>query len=169
MEIRRARSEEWEAIRALRLRALVTDPDAFGEVLADVEQRPESAWTSWIGDPSRAIFVAVDPDAAGGSGALLAMAVGAPMRDNPEVAGLFGMWVAPEIRGRGVGGSLVEAVLDWARSGGFDTIMVGVETTNASAVRLYESQGFEETGERHPLRPNSSLTYQTMIRRLGVA
>ncbi len=168
MEIRRARPEEWETIRALRLRALATDPDAFGEVLADVEQRPESAWTSWIGDPTRGIFVAVDPDDAGESGALVAMAVGAPMRDNPEVAGLFGMWVAPEVREQGIGTALVESVLEWARAGGFDTIMLGVETTHAAALRLYESRGFRATGERHPLRPGSALTHQTMIRPLVV-
>ncbi len=168
MEIRRVRPEEWETIRALRLRALATDPEAFGEVLADVEQRPESAWTTWIVDPTRAIFVAVNPDAGGESGALVAMAVGAPMRDNPEIAGLFGMWVAPEVREQGIGAALVESVLDWARTGGFGTIQLGVETTHAAAIRLYAGRGFTDTGERHSLRPDSNLTYQTMIRRLLV-
>ncbi len=162
MEIRRARSGEWETIRALRLRALATDPDAFGEVLTDVEQRPESAWTTWIGDPARAIFVAVDPDGASGSGALVAMAVGAPMRDNPEIAGLFGMWVAPEVRQRGIGAALVDCVLDWARASGFETIQLGVEATQAAAFRLYQRRGFRATGERRSLRPDSNLTYETM-------
>ncbi len=73
----------------------------------------------------------------------------------------------PKSENAAIGTALVESVLDWARAGGFDTITLGVETTHAAAIRLYESRGFKATGERHPLRPDANLTHQMMIRPLA--
>ena len=56
----------------------------------------------------------------------------------PEV----GIAVVPELRGHGVGGMLLDALMDAARSRGFDALSLSVERDNP-AVHLYERRGFE--------------------------
>ena len=60
---------------------------------------------------------------------------------------LWGMFVAPEARGLGVGGKLVEAVVAQARAMP-DLLQVNltVVSTNESARRLYRRHGFEVQG-----------------------
>ena len=161
MEIRRVGLDQWEAVRALRLRALTEDPDAFGMTLDDATGQSEASWRDWVGSPERGFFAAVTDD-----GRFVAMVVGAPVDDRPGAAGLFGMWVAPEARRAGVGMALIGCVEDWARTAGYQRIGLGVTTTNASAIRLYVRSGFVDIGERHPLREGSDLTIQIMAKTL---
>src|SRR4051794_13206647 len=44
MEIRRVRPEEWQAHRDIRLRALQSDPDAFGVTLEEALAEDDAAW-----------------------------------------------------------------------------------------------------------------------------
>ena len=90
------------------------------------------------------------------------MANGGPAYGHPDGAGVYGMWVAPEARGRGVGRSLLEAVEGWARETGHWLIGLGVATTNDAAIRLYAAAGFTDTGERHPLRHDTDLEIAIM-------
>jgi GNAT superfamily N-acetyltransferase len=154
MEIRRADRRDVAAVRALRLRALESDPDAFGETLAEALARPEADWADWIGSPERAIFVAVAAD-----GGWVGMAVGAPapVEAQPDSAALYAMWVAPESRGDGIGSALIDAVEGWARGEGYTGIGLGVTTTNEPAVRLYERKGFADLGQTYPLREGTDL------------
>jgi GNAT superfamily N-acetyltransferase len=55
--------------------------------------------------------------------------------------------VNPAHWGKGTGRALVEDSLDWARRAGFEAIQFNAVTeTNASAVALYRSLGFEVIG-----------------------
>jgi ribosomal protein S18 acetylase RimI-like enzyme len=58
---------------------------------------------------------------------------------------LWGMYVRPETQGTGLGGALVEAVLDHAR-GEVETVQLTVMDGNPRARRLYERHGFVEYG-----------------------
>jgi len=55
----------------------------------------------------------------------------------PEVS----IGVVPESRGQGVGGALLEKLVERAKTDDFDTISLSVEDGNA-AIRLYERCGF---------------------------
>jgi ribosomal protein S18 acetylase RimI-like enzyme len=156
VEIRRLRPDEWPALRALRLRALASDPDAFGETLADAEAHPDEEWRRRADDPSAPTFVAEAPSG------LVGMVMGGPAPDERPAAALYSMWVAPEARAQGVGGALIDAVVDWARSAGYPAIGLGVTTTNAAAIALYARKGFADIGERYPLREGGDLEIQVM-------
>ena len=160
MEIRLVRPDEWAALKALRLRALASDPDAFGGRLEDAIEHDDDLWRKRAAaDPAEAAtFVAEDAD-----GALVGMAVGARIPERPDAAGLFGMWVAPEVRGQGLGGALVDAVARWARSVGYERIGLGVATTNMGVVAFYERKGFAVFGEPVPMHEGSSLQMLRMI------
>lgn len=55
--------------------------------------------------------------------------------------------VAPSFRGRGVGRSLGEAIINWARDAGFRSIQFNaVFATNSVAVHLWQALGFRIVG-----------------------
>jgi ribosomal protein S18 acetylase RimI-like enzyme len=72
------------------------------------------------------------------------------------------MWVAPEARGRGVAGALLDEALAWARSIDARLVQLGVVCDNSAAVQLYTRAGFRKVGVLAPIRPGSALLEQTM-------
>ncbi len=130
----------WERVRAIRLRALREDPDAFGTTLAQDAVRPPEVWRERLAGGATATFLVRS------AGADVGLAVGSPFRGREGAAGLFAMWVAPEARGKGVGDRLVEAVVLWARSIGYERVLLEVADENAAAIKLYERHGFAPTG-----------------------
>jgi ribosomal protein S18 acetylase RimI-like enzyme len=82
----------------------------------------------------------------------------------PEDAGdafVWGMWVAPEARGRGLGQSILRTLLEHAEQLG-RTVLLHVTAGNDGARRLYEANGFEPTGEWEPLREGSPLQIELL-------
>lgn len=161
MEIRRLGPADWATYRTVRLRALEADPEVFGATLVEESALTDDDWRSRAGSSDWAVFMAF------GGGDAVGLAIGGPVPfDDPTLAGLYGMWVAPEARGRGVGGRLVEAVSGWALETGHRAVGLGVTLDNTSAIALYEQHGFADTGERWPLREGSDVTIAIMLRAL---
>jgi ribosomal protein S18 acetylase RimI-like enzyme len=101
-------------------------------------------------------WVAVDP-----GGRLVGLAVTARVEGVQHV---FSMWVAPEFRGQGLGGRLLDAVLTWARR----TLPPGeihleVNPRQTAAVALYRSRGFRYTGSSSPLGHSGAEVVQEMV------
>ena len=71
----------------------------------------------------------------------------------------FGMMVAADARGRGVGSSLLAAAIEWARSAGAHKVALQVWPDNEAAIGLYRRFGFEQEGRlrRHYRRRNGEL------------
>ena len=139
--VRELGPEEWRIWRALRLRALREDPDAFASTLASTLERDaqdgEAYWHGYFTRPGPALIAEVDGVPVG-----MARVV---VEDGP--AHLYSMWVAPEARGRGVGALLITAALDRlaAHHPGLSLRLEVVET-NLPARRLYERSGFTLVG-----------------------
>lgn len=70
--------------------------------------------------------------------------------------GEFGLSVRRAYWGAGVGGHLLDTLIDWARAGGtVRKIRLRVQAGNAGAIALYHRRGFEEEGRlRRELRVN---------------
>jgi uncharacterized protein len=64
----------------------------------------------------------------------------------PEVAQLQGVWVAPDLRGRGMAGPAVAAVVDLVQREVAPTVTLYVNDFNIAALRTYASVGFRECG-----------------------
>jgi aminoglycoside 6'-N-acetyltransferase len=60
----------------------------------------------------------------------------------PRVQADFGIAVAPEWRGRGVGSALLGAAEAWARAQGVERMALDLDAANEGALRLYERQGY---------------------------
>lgn len=56
--------------------------------------------------------------------------------------------VRPELRGRGLGLQMLEAVIDEARRLGAESLALEVRRSNVAAQRLYKRAGFRENGVR---------------------
>ncbi|QNM97247.1 GNAT family N-acetyltransferase [Chitinimonas koreensis] len=70
-----------------------------------------------------------------------------PMRKLRHKACLWGMYVAPQWRGRGIGRALVLAALEAGRAmPGLRQVHLGVHAENAAALALYRALGFETWG-----------------------
>ncbi len=68
------------------------------------------------------------------------------------VAQLTALVVPPEMRGRGVGRTLVGVVERWATDHGADRLVLTTALHRAEAPGFYERLGFEHTGRRYARR-----------------
>lgn len=142
IDIRRTVETDADVLRSIRLRALASDPTAFGATHADVVQYGDDVWRERAtGSADNATFLAFDGDVAVG------MAVGVETSSARDRVELVSMWTAPEARGSGVGRRLVETVLDWATVRGTPEVRLWVTRGNDAAQRLYERCGFVLTDE----------------------
>ena len=132
-------------LREVRLRSLRDSPDAFATTLEQNLQLPIESWHDQLQKLST--FVAVR------GGEDVGLVRGAPSRDDPTVAWLLSMWVAPETRRRGIGAQLIEALLRWAEEAGFRSVRLDAGEENSEAISLYEREGFRRTGKTGALPP----------------
>src|SRR5437868_3226980 len=144
-ELERLTSEEGPRFRAIRLRALTDAPDAFGSTLEEALRRTADVWAKQVSELPTIVAVSDGRD----------VGVVRCERDQThnETAWLISMWVAPEARRHGVGGALVDAVIDWARSNGVQRLLLDVADHNAPAIALYAAKGFTPNGEVSTLPP----------------
>jgi ribosomal protein S18 acetylase RimI-like enzyme len=106
----------------------------FGEdPLIDADlQAPEQTYD--------AIWLVVDGDSVEGSAAVRLLGGGR--------AELKRMYLAPGLRGRGLGRRLLGQVVEWAREQRIETLVLDTAVQMTSAQRLYEAAGFRRSGER---------------------
>ncbi len=67
-------------------------------------------------------------------------------RNTAEVVELRRLRVAPEARRRGVGRSLSNVAIAWARERNYKTLIVNTTTPQTPALALYRSLGFQDAG-----------------------
>jgi ribosomal protein S18 acetylase RimI-like enzyme len=88
-------------------------------------------------------------------------------KDDAAWAHLLSMWVAPTHRRAGVGRSLVEAVIGWARAMNVRTMHLLVTSNNAGAIEFYRRLGFARTNWMEPYVNDPALLNYEMIRPLS--
>lgn len=165
VRVRRIRPDEWRALRAFRLRALATDPRAFGATLAEEDSMPEAAWQARARDGAEGslLMAAVAEDA---RGAWLGM-VGGRKLDAPGEWELISLWTAPEARGRGVAEALLRHGIAWAREAGAARVVLWYVTENEGAARVYARCGFARDGEATQGRRDPTRWFQKMALETG--
>jgi RimJ/RimL family protein N-acetyltransferase len=146
--IRILSADDAAAYQALRLHGLRESPAAFGSTYENeagtaLEEIAERLARGAGGDD--VIFGAFNDD----GGALVGLAGvrrGTSLKTRHR-AGVWGMYVAPEARGRGVGRALVSALIAHARTlEGVERLVLGVESGNEAARTLYHAFGFVTYG-----------------------
>lgn len=140
-DIIRAHDDDWSLVREIRLRSLSTDPAAFGQSWDKESTYEDSVWEQRVREA--AWFLAVE------DGQPVAVVAVRREEDSPaNERELQAMWVTPNSRHSGIAGKLAEAIFDWSREDGADTITLYVGPLNKGARALYEALGFVDTGDR---------------------
>jgi ribosomal protein S18 acetylase RimI-like enzyme len=144
MHLRTLTPEDAAAFQALRLRGLQECPEAFassyeeevGTLPAEIERRlkpePDSAIVGAFRDGQLVGLTGVQRES---------------MAKLAHKAFIWGVYVAPEARGHGVGSRVVSHALNYASETlGVRQVNLGVNTKNTAAVALYSKLGFVQYG-----------------------
>jgi RimJ/RimL family protein N-acetyltransferase len=144
--IRRLGSADVAAFREIRLEALRSCPGAFGSSFEEEQRLTEDDFVRRVApEPPDAVFGAfLDNDAA------LVGIAGFRVQKNAKERHkgvLWGMYVRPQARGRGIATELLRRVMEHARNTpGVEVIQLAVTTDNTAARALYDRAGFVAYG-----------------------
>ena len=154
-DIARVHAHAWEAA----YRGLLSD-----EVIRTHARKRRSWWASYLSrlPENEHVLVAV------GDGRIVGFASARPSPDEDaeaDQAEVGGLYVEPDAWGRGIGGALLETLLEQLRADGFKSATLWVLAENSGARRFYERRGWALSGaERvHPDRGASELPYRIKL------
>jgi len=110
----------------------------------DLEPRTWEGQQRWFQEHRSpyAVFVATLGDTVAGWGSLSAFRPRPGYRFTAEDS----IYVRQDFRGRGIGASLLDLLVDAARRGQFHSVMALIDGDNAVSVRLHERFGFRHVG-----------------------
>lgn len=127
--VRHAERADLDALMALELSAFASDRISGRQFRDHIDSR------------SAVLLVFSDGDDLVGDSLLL-------FRQKSRVARLYSLVVAPTARGRGIGQTLLDANEQVARQRGCPLLRLEVRVDNASAIALYERNGYRVFGRR---------------------
>jgi RimJ/RimL family protein N-acetyltransferase len=144
--IRAGAEEDAAAYRELRLEALQNHPEVYSSDYAHALSLPMAYWVERLraggtGDVAQMYFAQHEQELVGLCGIYR---VDAPRTRHS--ASVVSLYVRPAWRGLGIAQALVTACLDWARSHDVRIVKLGVITTNAAAIAVYQRCGFRTYG-----------------------
>ena len=136
-------ADDWQSYRAIRLAMLQESPSAFDSTHDEAASFDEQLWKQRLTE--NAVLLARVGRTPAGSAMYSEYGV-----TDPGDCSLFGMWVDPAFRRKGVGRALVDAVVAQARAAGKRRVVLHVVADNTAARALYEREGFVATGRSVP-------------------
>jgi ribosomal protein S18 acetylase RimI-like enzyme len=156
--VRRLTADDHEALRALRLRALLGAPDAYGSTHEREVAFGDDTWRDRLRPSGNPHFGGFDDH-----GSLVALAVGELDDDDPAGAFVLGVWLDPEVRGSDLLGRLIDEIAEWAANRGRTVLRLHVTDGNERAERSYRRLGFVRTGD-FDVRPRDDAREYEMVR-----
>ncbi|MBU3030353.1 GNAT family N-acetyltransferase [Paracoccus marinaquae] len=142
MQIRDAGPQDIEGILVIYNDAVTRTTAIWNDATVDAENR-----LAWLQDRQRAgypVLVAVTPE-----GRVMGYASFGDWRafDGYRHTVEHSVYVSAEARGCGIGGLLMSALIERARTLGKHVMVAGIEAGNAGSIRLHEKLGFRPAGE----------------------
>ncbi len=145
MKIRPLNVKDAGIYRTIRLEAVQDSPLAFAESAAEAREKSFDDYVNYLDAHARGDFVlgAFDDEKLIGVVGFYRTA----HRNHLHKGTLWGMYVRPVYRRRGVGAALILAAVESARrTSGVRRINLSVNASNAAAKHLYEKTGFRVYG-----------------------
>lgn len=142
--VRRLTESEWTTYRDMRLKSLKESPEAFVKTFEEERDFDESEWHDRMRRADRLIATLDGTDVG-----ILSMR---PADEEfEESAEIFGLWVAPELRGQGVSVALFQEAVAEARKDGHSHLVYWVGTDNGPGVAFASARGFRPSDARRPM------------------
>jgi len=159
--VRSTVEDDWAALKAVRLAALLDAPTAFGVSHADAAAESDEAWRTRAAGRGRAHFILAFQEK-------IAVGIVACIPENAADCGLIAMWVHPALRGGATAGALVDAAKSRAASLGHARIVLDVAPDNGRAVAFYQRHGFVFLPEWEALASHPQIRVQKMACLLSI-
>jgi len=156
VEVSLLSQDEWERLRAIRIRALIENPEAFGAALEEVEAQSKEVWLK--------LFEKEDYLVASINGVDVGMLYIEVLNgDHGATCWIGGCWTDPAFRGNGVMRALFDYIDNHAQEKGWIKQGLGVWVDNLVAINSYKSLGFNFAGEKMPGSKEGKF-FQHMVR-----
>lgn len=137
--IRRLTETDWHEFSQIRLQALKTDPKVFGSNYEKESQMSEAEWRSRLQAEDNAIFLIYDGETP------IGMTCISIDRDDPtrKTALLWGSWLAPDFRGKGLSELMYQTRIKWAKEQPtVEKIIVSHRASNLLSKYANQKHGF---------------------------
>lgn len=137
--IRKFEEADWPILKEIRLKALKTDPGVFGSNWQAESIMTDAEWCGWLTNENAASFGIFDKNE------IIGMTGIAIYRDDPtgKKAILWGSWLEPAYRKKGVSSQMYKARIEWARKHPTcESIIVSHRASNAASKRANQKHGF---------------------------
>lgn len=141
----------WEQYKALRLEALLKEPQAFGASYDDERKFSNTKWKDRVDECKKRrgdwmVFASEENNLVG--------MLGAFQTDDDKsknAAHIIGMYVQGKYRGQGISKLLMQGILSQLQNDGILYVTLAVNKGQIPAVNLYKQFGFSITSEEHVL------------------
>lgn len=154
--IRRLDPHDLDLYRAIRAEALATEPDAFGETLEAFAGRTNEELRRWFTrhvSARDAVILVEERD-----GVAVGMCGCGLYHLDVRDGYLWGMFVSPSVRRRGVGAALLREAVAFLRPLGVRCMRARVTASNRGAVEFYRRAGFTIGPPVERLREGSEIS-----------
>lgn len=143
-EIKKLDLSNIDEFKKVRLEALQSEPQAFGEDYETLEKKEPGYWTDQLNNSQRVWYGVFNQHKLVGIGSIKY----AKQKKFSHIAHLSGIYVKQEYRGQGIGRMLFEKRIEEAfLNPKVVKLKLIVNTTQQNAINLYKSCGFEIVGE----------------------
>jgi L-amino acid N-acyltransferase YncA len=152
IEIRVMSADDWESVRSIYLAGIVTGQATF--------ESESPGWTNWDNTHVTAPrLVAISDEKTVGWAAL------SPVSARPVYAGVaeVSAYVDEEMRGRGIGASLLEALVTESEKNGLWTLQASIFPENVASISLHKACGFREVGTRRRIGKLKDVWRDTVL------
>jgi len=139
ISIRQLTEDDWREFSRIRLEALQTDPLVFGSNYEKESQFTEADWKSRLQAKDSAIFMLYEDETP------IGMTGVSVFRDDPtnKTALLWGSWLKPDFRGKGLSEMMYKARIHWAKERPtIKRIIVSHRASNLASKYANQKHGF---------------------------
>ena len=150
--VEQMRADDWEQVRSIYLEGVATGNATF--------ETDAPSWESWDAGHLRTGRLV-----ARGAGGVLGWAALSPVSKRAAYRGVaeLTLSVAERCRGRGVGRSLLEALIAESERDGIWTLQAAVFPENTASVRLHLRCGFRQVGRRERIGELNGASPDTLL------
>ncbi len=137
--IKQLTENDWRTFAEVRLKALETDPEVFGSNYEKESQMTEAEWRSRLQAKNNAIFLIFENETPIGM-----TCVSVDREDaTKKTALLWGSWLAPHARGKGLSELMYQTRLNWAKQQTMvEKIIVSHRASNLPSKFANQKHGF---------------------------